>query len=169
MPARDPLDSNISFIRLTRLWLCGAIILGTFFRVWRIERLGQFDFDEVASVWYARHSVSEIFHAIADAPFEHPPLFYVLLHFWNQVFGETEPVVRLFSVVPGVLMIPVTYLLGARLFSRYVGILSAFLVAASPQLIFYSREARMYSIATLFGLLALYLFVRAVDNGRFGT
>lgn len=166
MSAKDDVVSNVSSARLAPFWLCGSLIVGVFCRVWRIDRLGQFDFDEVASVWYARHSVHEIFNAIADAPFEHPPLYYMLLHFWNQVFGETEPLVRLFSVVPGVLMIPATYLLGTRLFGRYVGLLAAFLVAASPQLIFYSREARMYSIATLFGILALYMFIRAVDTGR---
>jgi hypothetical protein len=149
------------------IWVAAAVLLGTFFRVWRIDQLGEFDFDEVASVWYARQGADEIFRSIADAPFEHPPLYYVLLHYWNQAFGEVEPLVRLFSVPSGVLMIPVTYVLGARLFNRTAGIAAAFIVAASPQLIFYSREARMYSIATLFGLLALYLFVCAVEDGRF--
>ncbi len=149
------------------LWVGAAVLLGTFLRVWRIDRLGEFDFDEVASVWYARQGEGEIFRAIAEAPFEHPPLYYMLLHYWNQAFGEAEPLVRLFSVPPGVLMIPVTYVLGARLFNRTAGVAAAFIVAASPQLIFYSREARMYSIATLFGLLALYVFIRAVEDGRF--
>ena len=142
------------------------MVLGTFLRVWRIDQLGEFDFDEVASVWYARQGAAEIFRSIAEAPFEHPPLFYVLLHYWNGAFGEIEPLVRLFSVPFGVLMIPVTYVLGARIFNRFTGVTTAFMVAGSPQLIFYSREARMYSLATLFGLLALYLFIRAVEGRR---
>ena len=148
------------------VWVAIAVVLGTFLRVWRIDQLGEFDFDEVASVWYARQEPAEIFAAIAGAPFEHPPLYYVLLHWWNQAFGESEPLVRLMSVPSGVLMIPVTYVLGRRLFTPFVGVVAALIVAASPQLVFYSREARMYSIATLFGLLALYLFLRALDGGR---
>ncbi len=147
-------------------WVAFAVVLGTFLRVWRIDQMGEFDFDEVASVWYARQDPGEIIAAIAGAPFEHPPLYYVLLHYWNGTFGESEPLVRLMSVPSGVLMIPVTYVLGRRLFNNFTGVVAALIVAASPQLIFYSREARMYSIATLFGLLALYLFVRALDDGR---
>jgi len=148
------------------MWVGVAVLLGAFLRVWRIDQLGEFDFDEVASVWYARQGAGEIFTSIAEAPFEHPPLYYVLLHYWNQAFGEAEPLVRLFSVPFGIMMIPVTYVLGARVFNRPAGIVAAFIVAASPQLIFYSREARMYSIATLFGLFALYLFLRAIEDRR---
>ena len=166
MRIRRFLGRNSGLPGAAGLWVAAAVLLGTFLRVWRIDQLGEFDFDEVASVWYARQGAGEIFEAIAAAPFEHPPLYYVLLHYWNEAFGEAEPLVRLFSVPSGILMIPVTYVLGARLFNRYAGVVAAFVVAASPQLIFYSREARMYSIATLFGLLALYLFIRAAQDVR---
>lgn len=142
-----------------------ATVIGLFLRVWNLPGLGDFDFDEVASVWYARLDTPEVFRAIRNAPFEHPPLYYVTLHFWNQVFGESEPLVRLLSLPAGVLVIPVTYAIGARLFDRRAAALASLIVAASPTLIFYSREARMYIFATLFGLLSVYLLLRAFHGG----
>ena len=40
--------------RAPAFWAALATVLGLFLRVWRIDQLGEFDFDEVASVWYAR-------------------------------------------------------------------------------------------------------------------
>ncbi len=140
-------------------------LIALFLRTWRLPALGDFDFDEVASVWYSRFVAGDLLAAIRIAPFEHPPLYYLTLHAWSGVFKENEPLVRFLSVLAGVLLIPVTYILGRRLVGERPAMLASIIVAASPTLIFYSREARMYVFATLFGFLALYLFIRAFEGG----
>ena len=146
--------------------LVAVVVLGAVLRSMRLQQLGDFDFDEVASVWYARSLPLDIVAAIAEAPFEHPPLYYVALHYWTTWFGEQEPIVRWLSVPFGVLLIPATYQL-ARLYLRpWPAVFAAGVVAASPMLIFFSREARMYAAAALFGTLALWLFERAMRRGR---
>ena len=142
-----------------------ATLLALALRTWRLPILGDFDFDEVASVWYARQIAADLVGAIRSAPFEHPPLYYLTLHYWSGIFGEREPLVRLLSVPAGVALVPVTYALGARLLGNRSAMIASLIVATSPTLIFYSREARMYIFATLFGFLALYLFIRAFENG----
>lgn len=146
--------------------LLTVLVLGAALRSLRLQQLGDFDFDEVAAVWYARSLPLDIIGAIAEAPFEHPPLYYVALHYWNTWFGEQEPIVRWLSVPFGVLLIPATYQL-ARVYLRpWPSVFAAGVVAASPMLIFFSREARMYAAAALFGTLALWLFERAMRRGR---
>lgn len=146
--------------------LLAVMLLGVVLRSFRLQQLGDFDFDEVASVWYARSAPLDIIAAIAEAPFEHPPLYYVALHYWVTWFGEHEPVVRWLSVPFGVLLIPATYRLARMYLRPWSAVFAGGVVAVSPLLIFFSREARMYAAAALFGTLALWLFERAMRRGR---
>ena len=143
-----------------------VVVVGALLRSFRLQQLGDFDFDEVAAVWYARSLPLDVVVAIADAPFEHPPLYYVALHYWTTWFGEQEPVVRWLSVPFGVLLIPATYRLARMYLHPWPSVFAAAVVAVSPMLIFFSREARMYAAAALFGTLALWLFERAMRHGR---
>ena len=61
---------------------------------------------------------------------------------------------RLPSIIAGTLAIPALYLLGRELYDRRTGLVAAAFGAASPLLIWYSQEARMYAFVELFGLLA---------------
>lgn len=146
--------------------LLAVLVLGAALRGWRLQQLGDFDFDEVAAVWYARSLPLDIIAAIAEAPFEHPPLYYMALHYWSTWFGEQEPIVRWLSVPFGVLLIPATYQLARMYLRPWPSVLAAGVVAVSPMLIFFSREARMYAAAALFGTLALWLFERTMRRGR---
>ena len=146
--------------------LLAVLVLGATLRSLRLQQLGDFDFDEVAAVWYARSLPLDIIAAIAEAPFEHPPLYYVALHYWTMWFGEQEPIVRWLSVPFGVLLIPATYQLARMYLRPWPAVFAAGVVAVSPMLIFFSREARMYAAAALFGTLALWLFERAMRRGR---
>ncbi len=143
-----------------------VVVAGAVLRSLRLQHLGDFDFDEVAAVWYARSLPLDIVAAIAEAPFEHPPLYYIALHYWASWFGEQEPIVRWLSVPFGVLLIPATYQLARMYLRPWPAVFAAAVVAASPMLIFFSREARMYAAAALFGTLALWLFERAMRHGR---
>jgi len=153
----------LPWVSSNRIILC-ATLMALVLRVWRIDQLGQFDFDEVASVWYAKMNLVDTISAISAAPFEHPPAYYIALGYWIAVFGESEEAVRMFSVPAGVLMIPLTFLIGRRVFGRTSAVIGSFIVAASPVLIFYSREGRMYAYATLLGVLCLYLFMHAIEG-----
>ncbi len=146
--------------------LTAVVAVGALLRSVRLEQLGDFDFDEVASAWYARAAPGDVIAAIAEAPFEHPPLYYVGLHYWTTWFGEYEPLVRWMSVPFGVLLVPATYQLARMYLRPWPSVLAAGIAACSPLLIFFSREARMYAAAALFGTLALWLFERAMRRGR---
>ena len=66
------------------------------------------------------------------------------------IFGNSEVVLRFIPALLGVLTIPLIYLVGKEFMDRNVGIIAAAAFAFSPFLIFYSQEARAYSMMLFF-------------------
>jgi uncharacterized membrane protein len=83
----------------------------------------------------------------------HPPLYYIALHYWRAIFGESEAALRGLSVLAGTLLVIFTYLLGRTLFGprrgARIGLIAAALVAFAPFIVYYSQEARMYIFLAL--------------------
>src|SRR2546425_3307417 len=101
--------------------------------------------DEAESVAHARLGVRSLLHVL-DGGDPNMGLYYVLLHFWIRIFGESESAVRGLSVLFGVLAVPAIYLVGARLFGRAAGLVAALLLAVNAFFIQYAQEARSYSL-----------------------
>jgi uncharacterized membrane protein len=86
----------------------------------------------------------------------HPPLYFLLLHFMVKLAGPSEFVLRFPSLAFSVLTVPLLYALGKCLFDGRMGILAALFGAISPLYLWYSHEARMYTMLTFLGLLSFY-------------
>ena len=86
-----------------------------------------------------------------------PPLYYALAWAWTQVTGTGEFGLRSISALAGVATVPVVYLAALELRGRRAGLMAAALVAVNPMLLWYSQEARAYSLLrpALRGLAAL--------------
>src|SRR5437899_1954089 len=77
-----------------------------------------------------RDSVADVLAGVrADT---HPPLYFLLLHFWIRLFGESDLALRSLSALFGVLALPVIFAAAARLAGRRVGVLAALFSALSP-------------------------------------
>lgn len=94
----------------------------------------------------------------------HPPGYFLLLWLWSHLMGFSEIMVRIPSVIFGLLTIWLTYLIGKKLFSENVGILSGLLLASAPLHVYYSQEARMYSLAALAVTLNVYFFLKLLKK-----
>ena len=90
----------------------------------------------------------------------HPPLYFLLLHFVVKLAGQSEFALRFPSLVFSVLTVPLLYALGKHLFDRRAGLLAALLGAISPLYLWYSHEARMYTMLTFLGLLSFHTLLR---------
>ena len=93
-----------------------------------------------------------------------PPLFYVLEWAWASVFGTGEVAMRALPALFGTAAIPFAYLAGKELVSRRAGVAAAALVAVNPLLVWYSQEARAYSLLVLLSAVALWCFARALRD-----
>jgi mannosyltransferase len=87
-----------------------------------------------------------------------PPFYFVLAWLWAHLFGYGEAGLRSLSALAGVIAVPVGYAAGAKLFSRRVGVIVAALIACNPLLVWYSQEARAYSLLVLLTSVALLAF-----------
>ncbi len=92
-----------------------------------------------------------------------PPLFYILEWFAAQAFGTGEVALRLLPALFGAAAIPFAYLAGRELVSERAGVAAAALVAVNPLLVWYSQEARAYSLLVLLSAIGLWLFARALN------
>ncbi len=120
--------------------------------------------DEAISIHQARLSLHDLFSNLYNGD-RQPPLYHLVLWLTIRAFGHGEFAVRLPSLVAGTLVIPVLYELGRELYDRRTGLVAAAFAAASPVLVWYSQEVRMYEFAAVFGLLALLTQLRAIRNG----
>ncbi len=101
----------------------------------------------------------ELLRALPDSETA-PPLYYVLAWIWARVFGSSDLALRSFSAVIGTLVVPAAFLAARELVSRRTGILVALFATVSPLLVWYSQEARAYSLLVLLSTLSLYGFAR---------
>jgi hypothetical protein len=119
--------------------------------------------DEAISIHQARLSLHDLLRNLYFGD-RQPPLYHLALWLTIRAFGHGEFAVRLPSLIAGTLIVPVLYELGRELYDRRTGLLAAGFAAISPMLIWYSQEVRMYEFATLFGLLALLMQLRAIRD-----
>ncbi|MGI9184244.1 MAG: glycosyltransferase family 39 protein [Solirubrobacteraceae bacterium] len=118
---------------------------------------GQFWIDEGLSVGISTHSLTSIPHVLRHDG--SPPLYYLTLHIWMSVFGNSESATHALSLIFGLLTIPVGAWVAWSLFGRWPALIAMVLFALNPFLTAYSQETRMYSLMALLGLLATAGFI----------
>jgi mannosyltransferase len=113
--------------------------------------------DELAS-WYFSRS-DEALQVVRNVREDiHPPGYFVILHFAQGLFGDSEWALRLPSAIAGWLSIPAIYLLGRRIYSGREGLIAALLVAVSWTGIYFSQETRSYSVLILLSIVTAFLW-----------
>ncbi len=146
-------------------WLVIAItLLGFFLRALQLNIKSMW-LDETFSVWMASQSVPDMLQWVVKID-QHPPLYYLLLHYWVNAFGDTPYYARLLSALFGAGAIPIIYLIGKRLGSVMVGLAAAVFLAASTLNIYVSQETRMYALLTFNAAVAIYALVRLLTDPR---
>ncbi len=146
-------------------WLVLVVtLIGAVVRVLLLGGKGMW-LDETFSVWLANHPLGDLLHWTATID-QHPPLYYLLLHYWMALTGDSPSDVRLLSVVFGTATIPVIYLIGKRMSGAVVGVAAAVLLAFSPFNIRFAEETRMYTLLTFNAAVAMYALVRLLTDPR---
>ncbi|MBW3536581.1 MAG: glycosyltransferase family 39 protein [Actinobacteria bacterium] len=118
--------------------------------------------DEALSVNIAKVPLGDLAEALRHDGA--PPLYYVLLKGWMQMFGSSDIAVRALSGVVSLLALPLVWLAGRRLAGRETGWTALVLVASSPFAIRYATEARMYALVILLTAAGLVLLVSFLDR-----
>jgi mannosyltransferase len=136
-----------------------AVVAGVAFRLYARSELW---LDEALSVNIASLPVDEMFRALRNDG--HPPLYYLILHGWIEVFGDGNVAVRSLSTVFAIAGLPLAWIAGRRYGGQVAGIGALVVLATSPFAVRYATEARMYSLIMLLVLLGWLAVRRALDR-----
>src|SRR5208337_4648966 len=121
--------------------------------------------DEGATVALARMAWPHFVHVwwYGEASFQ--GAFFVLMRGWLHL-GQSEAWVRLPAAIFGTVSIPTVYLVARRLVGVTPALASAAILAFGPTHVYYSQEARSYTMTILLVLVSSWFFARAVETGR---
>src|SRR5438270_655352 len=146
-----------------RLLVGGTLVLAVLLR---FPMLGAKSFwgDEVSTLFLIRRGFDGLLAGVARLE-STPPLYYTLAKLWDAVAGNGEVGLRSLPAALGVGAVAVSYLAARELVSPRAAVMTAALMAVNPMLIWYSGDARSYSLAVLLAAVGLLFFARAL-NGR---
>lgn len=152
-----------SLLSWERLGLAAILFTGLVLRLAFLDHKGLW-LDEAVTLSKAMAHPSTIVIAHDEA---HPPLYYLFMHFWVML-GQSEVILRLPSVIFGTLALPFLYGLSREWIGKEGALLATALLAVSPLHIWYSQEARMYSLVPLLALVAAFCTTQAIRGQGLG-
>lgn len=108
-------------------------------------------------------TLADTLNILAKDDPHHPPLYYTLVRYWRQFFGDSITIIRSFSAFVSLLILPAISWFSWELFGLHlVGIITIILVAISPFFVLYAQEAREYALWTVFLILSNSSLLRAI-------
>lgn len=93
-----------------------------------------------------------------------PPLYHFIGYAFTHVFGYSEVILRLPSLLSGILTVYFVFKIAEVLAGRRVGVIAGLLAATNPLLIYYSQEGRTYAMTTFFVSASFYYFFLLLKN-----
>lgn len=168
-PARPlrPVDLATA-VRPARRWrrldwaVAGAVLAVATGIVLRFYTVSDLWLDEALSVNIARLPLAHIPSALRQDGA--PPVYYMLLHGWIQLFGTGNVAVRSLSGVFAVASLPLAYRAGLRVGGRIAAAATLLLLATAPYGTRYATETRMYSLVSFLVLAGFLLVSRALER-----
>ena len=156
------LKNNSSWLLLSVIFIAGLVS--------RLNIVSKYSFwyDEAFSGLLVKQDIPTILKIIYEDRV-HPPIYYLLLKLWSLIFGNTDTTLRMFSVIFGMALIVVAFILIKKLLNTGAAIAAAGIFALSPYFILYSLEARSYIMLGLEALVAIYLFVKLYSQNIKGV
>ncbi|MEZ4729454.1 MAG: glycosyltransferase family 39 protein [Caldilineaceae bacterium] len=148
--------------RLFQLTLLALILLAWGLRLHRLDAQSLW-YDEGVTANLAQRTLVDLTQWTARDI--QPPLYYYVVWGWGRVAGWSEWSLRFVSVWWGVSAVPLLAVLAYRLTQRHlVALLAALFTTVHPLLLYYSQEARMYTMLVTLGLGAGYLLLRLSET-----
>lgn len=149
------------------IWVVALTLLAAIIRLWHVGHAAPW-WDEMHSLVYVRNDAAHLidFRRTTDI---HPPLHFLSLKGWLDLFGETRDAARVFSVVIGTACVAMVFLIARQLFTFRIAILATLFIATFPTTVHYAREIRMYPLLTLFFLISFYFYVLLLQDAKSKT
>lgn len=121
--------------------------------------------DEMDAILFARHELGQLLPLFVK-PGHNGPLYYLILHGWVRLAGDSEFSVRFLSLLCGVLGVPLVYLVGRCWLGGTASLTAATLATTSSYLVWYGQEGKMYTPLLMLSLLSTYVYLLALERNR---
>ncbi len=153
--------------RALRITLLALTLLAFALRLWQLGRVppGWRDDELINSLVISQKVLNgdlAVYYADASG---HEALYHALNALFLGVFGPGVAGIRLLSVILGTTAVPLTYLLGKRLFGPLAGFTAAAGLTFSFWSLMYSRMGLRHILMPLLTVAAFYFFWRGVETG----
>ncbi len=98
-----------------------------------------------------------------------PPLFFILLRFWEMIFGHNEAYLRLLPIIFSTLSIFVIFEFCKKYLDKKTALLSSFLFSINLYAILFAQELRSYSLCILLTVLISFYSIKIIrkNSGYF--
>ncbi|MFJ9340021.1 glycosyltransferase family 39 protein [Streptomyces sp. NPDC101733] len=161
-PAAVPAPARVGPRRLPGpdwLWAALLTLAVTTFRagtpqLWR---------DELASWNAASRATGELIGMLGHVDAV-SGLYYLLLHGWVSLFGDSEAMLRLPSALAMAATAALVVVIARNLFDRRTAVFAGLLFALLPVITRYGTEARSYALVVLAATAATWLLLRALER-----
>lgn len=148
--------------KTTGFWqIAGVLLLAVVLRIPLLN--GSFWLDEAAQALESARPLSQQLDIAADFQ---PPLIHLLTFATIRVSHQEWWLRTWTALIPGLLSIFFTFLIGKRLHSPKAGLIAAALLSTSSFHIFYSQELRPYALPLLWGTVSWWLLLSWLDTAK---
>jgi uncharacterized membrane protein len=151
-----------------RLTLLLLVFIAIFLRLYHLD-VQSLWYDEGVTARVSQLGIQELARWTANDI--QPPLYYLLMSGWLRLFGpwagNIAYLMRFLSAAFGVMLVPLLGILARKLWNDCAGLLTAFVVAVSPLMVYYSQEARMYAMLIFLVTLAAWWVVVLLDRSSY--
>ena len=147
------------------VWLVAILLLAAALRFYHVSEMS-LRADEATNLYTAALEPAAMIQPLITSD-PHPPLYFLILHYWMLVAGRSELALRYPTVFMGVVIVGLVYALGKLVFPRRsnIALLGAFLAAINPYLIWDAQDAYMYTFLTAVAVCSFILFERVLRLG----
>ncbi len=141
-------------------WIVLITLLGFFLRVWQLEGVppGWRDDELIETLVISQNILDGDIRLYYPDASGHEPLYHMLNALFLAWFGPGGLGIRLASALVGTVTVPLTYIVGRRLFGSGVGLVAAAVLAVSFWGLMYARVGIRHVLTPPFVLLAFYFF-----------
>ena len=146
-------------------WLAAILLLAAALRYYHVSDMS-LRADEATNLFTAAMEPAAMIQPLITSD-PHPPLYFLILHYWMLVAGRSELALRFPTVFMGVVAVALVYALSKTIFPRRteIALLGAFLAAINPYLIWDAQDAYMYTFLTAVAVCSFILFERVLRPG----
>lgn len=148
----------IKCIKSYKLYLVLAVVIGIFLRIYGLG-IQSFWFDELCTIAFISYKSIQATLAYILLLDVHPPIYLLLMKVISKIFGISEISMRLPSAIAGIMSIFFMYFMTRKIFNKSIAASATIMLALSGSAIYYSQEARSYSILLLFSIISTLLWL----------